>query len=61
MFAFTAIIDKQVDKVCAYLERSNVELTALESQIRELKLLLLLNEGDSQNQIKKPMGSAGFG
>jgi endonuclease III len=46
---FNVIIDKKVDKVCANSERSHDEnrLAAVESQIAELKSLLLLNESAS--------------
>ncbi len=47
--AFKVVIDKKVDKVCANSEQSHDEtrLAAVESQIAELKSLLLLNESAS--------------
>ena len=52
---FNVIIYKKVDKVCANSELSHDEnrLAALESQIAQLKSLLLLNEGDCLHNNKK--------
>jgi hypothetical protein len=60
--AFKFIIDKKVGKVCANLERSHMEtrLAALESQISELKSLLLLNENVSSHKNKKEAPESGF-
>ena len=59
---FSVIIDKKVDKVCANSERSHDEnrLAALESQITELKSLILENTSCLQNLIKKEAPESGF-
>jgi hypothetical protein len=61
-FAFNIIINKKVDKVCANSERSHDEnrLAALESQITELKSLILENTSCLQNLIKKEAPESGF-
>jgi hypothetical protein len=54
-FAFKVIIDKKVDNFCTNSEKSQLEdrLSELESEISELKSLLLLNESDSFHKNKK--------
>ncbi len=53
--AFVITVDKLVGKICANEEQSHVEarLAALETEINELKLLLLLKEGVSLHENKK--------
>jgi len=60
---FIISVDKNVDKVCANLERSQVEtrLAALETEISELKSLLLSNEGDNLHKNKKEDKFNGLG
>ena len=59
-FAFNIIINKKVDKVCANSERSHDEnrLAALESQIAQLKSLILqyASESDAENRKQKAEG-----
>ena len=61
--AFKVVIDKKVDKVCANAEKSGLEdrLKDLESQISELKSLLLLNESDKLHKNKKEDEHNGLG
>jgi hypothetical protein len=60
---FNVVIDKKVDKVCANSERSHDEnrLSAIESQLAELKSLLLLNESDNLNKNEKEPNVSGLG
>jgi hypothetical protein len=61
--AIKVVIDKKVDKVCANAEKSGLEdrLKDLESQISELKSLLLLNESDKLHKNKKEDEHNGLG
>jgi len=59
---FNVVIDKKIDKVCANSERIHDEnrLTAVESQIAELKSLILENVKLLQNISKKGAPESGF-
>jgi|BarGraNGADG00212_1021973.scaffolds.fasta_scaffold156211_1 hypothetical protein len=60
--AFFITVDKSVDKICANLDHNEVDnhLSAIESQITELKSLILENEKLLQNISKKEAPESGF-
>jgi hypothetical protein len=60
--AFLVTVDKPVDNSCLLAAETDTQsrLSGLESQIAELKSLLLLNESTSIQKIKKEAPESGF-